>query len=98
MPLIKDGSKTCTWRLWDDKELKTGDVVEFVKRPELEVFAIARLVNVITKRFADADEKDNEGHEKYPSNPYEVYSKYYNREVAPDTPLTVVHFEIERWA
>lgn len=96
VPLIKDGSKTCTWRLWDDKDLHEGDTVMFIKRPELLPFAVAQLTKVSNKKFNEAGEDDFAGHEDY-EDPYKKYSEYYNRKIERDTPLTVVHFKILKW-
>ena len=41
---VLSGEKTTTWRLWDDKDLKTGDEVLFVYRPEKTSFAKAKLI------------------------------------------------------
>lgn len=96
VPLIKNGSKTCTWRLWDDKDLQEGDEVIFIQRPELTPFAIAELTKVTNKKFGELGEEDYIGHEKY-DDPYKVCSDYYHREVVYDTPLTVVQFVIKKW-
>ena len=51
--LIMSGQKISTWRLWDDKDLKTGDVVEFGNSDTREVFAKAELTKVVEKPFKE---------------------------------------------
>lgn len=38
--LIIEGKKTTTWRLFDDKNLQVGDVVELVNWETKEVFGL----------------------------------------------------------
>lgn len=94
--LIKNGSKTSTWRLFDDKDLKTGDVVEFVARPELTVFAQAKLTKVLEKKLGELTEEDKDGHEKFSSDEemYKTYEGYYKQPVGPDSPVKLIWFEI----
>ncbi len=49
VPFVKNGSKTCTFRLFDDKNLQVGEIVEFIQRPELTVFAKAEILEVFKK-------------------------------------------------
>lgn len=97
VPLILNGSKTTTWRLFDDKDLQSGDRVEFLGRPEKKSFALAKIIEVIEKRFQDLDETDWVGHEKFSSDDemYRWYSEAYKAEVGPGTLLKIVHFEIK---
>lgn len=62
---ILNGIKTSTWRLWDDKDLQTGDIVEFVNAETLETFAKAELTRVIEKPFKDLTDEEKQGHEIY---------------------------------
>lgn len=97
--LIKDGSKTSTWRLFDDKDLKTGEKVVFLARPSLSPFAEAVLSEVLIKKFSALTEADKEGHEKFASNEemYKTYEGYYGRPVNADTELKIIHFSITKW-
>lgn len=94
--LILDGTKTSTWRLWDDKDLKTGDVVEFANAETQEVFSIAELTKVIEKPFKDLTEDEKIGHEKY-SNIEEMFKKfegYYNKPVDENTLFKIIFFKL----
>ena len=94
--LVKNGSKTTTWRIFDDKDLQTGDFVTFIKRPELTPFAEAKITNVVTKPIKNLTDQDKEGHEDVGTQEamYQTYSKYYNREVNPDTEVKIIKFEV----
>ena len=94
--LILKNEKTSTWRLFDDKDLKEGDIVQFLVWETKEEFANAKIVNVIEKRFKELEEKDLEGHEKFNSKSemYATYSKYYNKNVDENTIVKIIKFEI----
>ena len=96
VPLVLDGSKTSTWRLFDDKDLKVGDVVDLIKRPELTKFAEAKLTSVIEKPLGKLTEEDKDGHEKYESDSemYKTYEGYYNKPVGPETLIKLIKFEL----
>lgn len=92
--LILAGEKTTTWRLFDDKDLQEGDLVRFVIWETSEEFAQARLVKVYEKKFGSIEEKDQEGHETFPSKRrmYETFAQYYDRPVDENTMAKIIHF------
>ncbi len=94
--LVLSGEKTTTWRLFDDKNLTTGDLVTFIKRPELVPFAEAELTKVTEKPLQNMTEEDLEGHEKYNSKQemYDDYSRYYNQPVDGNTLVKIVKFRL----
>ncbi len=94
--LVKNGSKTSTWRLFDDKNIKVDDLVTLIKRPELTPFAEAKVTKVLTKPFQELTNKDKDGHEKFYSEEqmYKTYSDYYKQEVNPDTEVKIIRFKI----
>lgn len=96
IPLILSGEKTCTWRLWDDKDLKKGDIISLIKRPELEKFAKARITKAYEKTLGEITEEDRIGHEDVGTKiqMYKMYSGFYKKEVGPDTPVKIVRFEL----
>ena len=51
--LILAGKKTSTWRLFDDKDLQTDDVVSFVNSDTMEQFALAKLSEVNEKELGE---------------------------------------------
>jgi hypothetical protein len=96
VPLVLSGEKTSTWRLFDDKALKTGDVVEFWNKQTLEKFADATLLSVEKKPLRELTDEDKIGHETFESDEemYATYSGYYNREVTPETPIKIIRFKL----
>jgi hypothetical protein len=93
---VLDGSKNSTWRLWDEKNLSEGDVVDLLGRPTLEKFATAKLTKVITKKFKDLTPEDRKGHEQFDTDQQmlETYSKDYKKPVTMDTEVKIMWFEL----
>lgn len=95
--MILTGEKTSTWRVFDDKDLQEGDIVIFIRRPELKEFAKARLTKVYEKPLGEIDENDMEGHEKYESTEelLRSYQSYYGDDrVKADTIVKIIYFEV----
>ena len=51
IPIILSGEKTSTWRLFDDKNLSTGDTLEFTNKETGAPFAHAIIVNVAQRNY-----------------------------------------------
>ena len=96
VPLVLSGEKTITWRLFDDKELAEGDIVELKQFGEKTAFATARLIKVTEKPFKQLGLEDRNGHEVYESDEemYRVFSGYYKKPVGPETMLKIIWFEL----
>ena len=94
--LVLSGSKTSTWRLFDDKNLQKGDLITLVKRPELTPFAEAEITHIVEKPFGKLTAKDKLGHEGYETEEkmYESYEKYYNKSVNRSTLVKIVKFKL----
>ena len=94
--LILKNEKTTTWRIFDDKDIKNGDIMKFLVWETKEEFAIAKIIEVSEKTFKDLDEEDIEGHEKFSSKEemYETYSTYYNKKVDKNTVVKIIKFEL----
>ena len=93
--MILAGTKTTTWRLFDDKDLQAGDRVELINKETGEVFGVAVLEEVVLKPLRDLDDHDWEGHERFPSEEamYAKYREYYpGREIGPETMVKIRHF------
>lgn len=95
---ILNGSKTVTWRLFDDKNLQVGDQVEFIDWESGEKFAEAEITGMREKKLNEIEEKDFEGHEKYESTEEMLrhYKKYYGEKVDMDTIIKIVEFKLLR--
>ena len=95
VPLILSGEKTSTWRLLDDKELATGDIVDLLRRDTLESIGQAELTKVVEKPLGQLTAEDKVGHADYASNQvmYENFARMYKREVGPETMVKIVQFK-----
>ena len=96
--LVLDGSKTITWRLFDDKNLSDGDHCIFINKNTGEEFAQATLIKVQTKTLKELTEKDFDGHESMGTDEemYTEFSKWYSKSVNKDTEVKIIHFKIEK--
>jgi hypothetical protein len=96
IPAITDGTKTSTWRLFDDKDLRVGDELEFVDHESKEKFARARIVRVREKKLGELNAADFEGHQTYENEAsmLDHYRKYYGDRVSLNTPVKMIDFEI----
>jgi len=94
--LILNNHKTTTWRLFDDKNLSTGDIVSFVTSETSQEFAKAELIGVTETTFATLTKEEMTGHEQYSSDEemYQTFSKYYNREVDKNSPVKIIKFKL----
>ena len=96
VPLVLSGEKIMTWRLWDEKNLEAGDIVDFLEKETLTQFATAKLTKVVEKPLGELTEADKKGHETFQSDEkmYATYTKYYKKEVTPQTPIKIIWFEL----
>lgn len=96
VPLVLSGSKTSTWRLFDDKNLSEGDEIELREFGDGMLFAYARIVSVVEKKFNELIDDDKSGHESFESDEemYRTYGRYYDGTVDPDTTLKIIRFEL----
>jgi len=98
VPLILSGEKTLTWRLWDDKDLQVGDMVTFIRIPELTPFATAKITSAVEKPMGQLTEEDKRSHETFESDEemYNTYTKYYGKPVGHNTLVKIIRFELPR--
>lgn len=94
--MVLSGIKTVTWRLWDDKNLRKGDCVDFLENGTEKHFATARITKVVEKKLGEITDDDKKGHEviKNVQEMYVRYSKYYGRKVYPSTVVKVIKFKL----
>ena len=92
---ILRGEKDATWRLFDDKDLTEGDVIEFINSDTGEPFGTAVIEEVTTRTLGTIEESDWVGHERFPSDEamYETYRSYYGDRVGPDTEVKILKFK-----
>jgi len=96
VPLVLSGEKTSTWRLWDDKDIQAGDMVELVGRPDLRVFAKGEIISVVKKPMGKLTTEDKKGHETFDSDEqmYKTYTRYYKRPVDSNTLVKIIRFKL----
>lgn len=92
---ILAGTKTATWRLFDDKDLAVGDEVFFINKEDGMPFGKAVLINIKTKTLGTLTDADWEGHERFDSEDemYETYRMYYGPTVDENTEVKLIDFE-----
>ena len=97
VPLILSSEKKTTWRLFDDKGLQEGDIVDFLESGTKKYFATARLIKVIEKSFSELTDADWDGHEKFNSEQemYDNYKKYYGVDVNSKTKVKIIKYTIQ---
>ncbi len=95
--LIRSGTKTSTWRLFDDKDLQVGDEVAFYNKETGEQFGTACITVLTIRTLGTLTEADWEGHERYASEEemYENFRKYYGPQVNPDTEVKILTFDFK---
>lgn len=96
VPLVKSGEKTCTWRLFDDKDLSVADELLFMEHGSNQEFATARIISVREKSLADIGPEDFDGHEKFSGTEemFKTYQSYYGDSVSFEILVKIIAFEI----
>ena len=91
---ILENKKTATMRLFDDKKLSAGDELELINSDNNDIFAYAKIFEVIEKKLRELTESDFKGHERWRNNEemYEGFRKYYGDRVTPDTIVKIIRF------
>lgn len=98
--MVLAGTKTSTWRVFDDKDLAVNDDVELIDKVDSErpqtwrVIGTARIDRIIEKRVGDIQPEDYDGHEVYSSSHalLTALQGYYGDRVTFDTPIKMVNF------
>lgn len=97
VPLIESGEKTATFRLFDDKDLQAGDIIDLFVTETGYQFGVMTITNVEIKTIGTLDDSDWEGHEQYESEDemYAQFRKFYGDTVGPDTEIKIIRFTFE---
>ena len=95
--LILNGSKTVTWRFFDDKDLQIGDTLQFINKETGENFGTATITDLYTKTLGTLEEKDWVGHEGFSSTEemYKTYKGYYGDRVDENTEVKIIRFDFK---
>lgn len=102
--MVRSGSKTSTWRLYDDKDLRVNDEVQLIdkvdpQKPETwQMFGSARIDKIIEKRLGEIVKADLTGHESFSSREemLKTYQQYYGAQVTFETPVKILHFTLTK--
>ena len=93
---ILTGEKTSTWRLFDDKDLKTGDELILIEKETGNQFAKALITESREKKFEELTDSDYDGQHKYANQEemYEDFQKYYSQTITPSTSVKIINFKL----
>jgi hypothetical protein len=93
---IMTGTKTVTWRLFDDKDLQAGDELTLVNKETGEEFAKAKITGIREKRLGDINNQDHKEHGPMDSEValLESFRKIYGPQVSEDTMVKMVSFKL----
>jgi len=91
---ILNGEKTSTWRLFDDKNLQSGDVLEFINKDTGQAFGTATITSAYIRTLSTLENDDWEGHETFTSDEemYSVFRSYYGDTVDENTEVKILSF------
>lgn len=93
---ILEGTKTSTMRLFDDKDLAVGDILDLFNSDTKESFAKANVAEVLFRSLGEVDDVDLDGHEKWESKQHmlQTLQGYYGDRVDFNTPVKIVRFKL----
>ena len=94
--LVLSGKKTSTWRLWDDKNISEGDILDLLNKETLEKFATAKVTKVVEKPLGSLTPEEKGRHEVYTSDEemFNILEGFYHKPVNSDTLAKVIWFEL----
>lgn len=97
IPLIQAGTKTVTWRVYDDKDIQSGYELTFFNSETGEQFGIAWVTGCSNKTLGTLSAADMHGHEAYasPEELLATYRQYYGDQVDYATEVKVITFTFE---
>lgn len=91
---VLDGTKTITWRLFDDKNLQKGDHLELINSDSGEKFADAEITGIQEKKVGDLtldDLRQNNYQDR--AQVIQINRKYYGDSVDDGTIVKIVEFK-----
>lgn len=96
IPLVLDGSKTVTWRLFDDKNISVGNVLQCVHQYTRRPFAEIIVISVIVKKLKYINDTDRLGHENVGDfrDILNKYQKYYSVDLTGDEEVKIIRFKL----
>lgn len=94
MDQILAGTKTSTWRLFDDKDLTLGDAITLINKETCNPFGTGNITSLYIKTLGTLTEEDWLGHERFASNEemYATYRTYYGDQVNEESEVKIIGF------
>jgi hypothetical protein len=102
---IVKGEKSSTFRFFDDKNIRVGDVVQVIDKVEKAnpvtwlIIGEAHVQQVIEKRLCDVAGDDWLGHEPYANlqDFIDTHTQYYKQPIMPETPIKIIQFTFTKY-
>lgn len=99
--LIRQGKKTSTWRLNDDKDLRVNDHISFIDKvspsdkKSWAEFGDTVVTSILEKRFGDLTAFNFEGSENYATNDemIKAFQRFYGENIDYNAPVKIIHFD-----
>ncbi len=99
--LIRQGQKTVTWRVNDEKNLNVDDEVWIIdkvdkKNPDSwQAIGTARINEILAKRLGEIEPGELGGEEEYATKQDMVaaFRQYYGRDINEKTSVKIIHFD-----
>jgi hypothetical protein len=94
--MILAGTKTVTWRFFDDKNISVGDKLRLCHE-DGKIFGHAQVVEISEKPFHAVSESDRLGHESFANAEIMLatYQEYYGESVNWNSIMKVIRFKPE---
>ena len=103
---VAKGSKTATFRFFDEKNIRVGDTLEVIDKVERDnpvswqKTGKAVVTEVLEKLVKDLHEGDWAGHERFASHQdfLDTMQSHYQQTISNETPLKIIRFAFEPYA
>jgi ribonuclease HI len=100
---IAEGTKTSTWRLYDDKQLSVNDDFKIVDKVDLEdsrtwkAIGTGKVAEIVEKRLGDVSPEELTGSENFSgkNDALNYYRSLYGERVTLDTPVKIINFKFQ---
>ena len=95
--LILENKKNVTWRLFDDKNLKIDDLLNFQDSETGKDFAKAKIIEIREKKLGEIKGEDYNGHEKFQNQEDMLnhYREYCGNGVDLETTVKIIKFSLQ---
>ena len=98
--LVREGKKTVTWRVNDEKNLSVDDDVWIIdkvdkKNPDTwQVIGTAKITEILAKHLAEIENDELGDDEEFATKEemVETFRQYYGLDINEHTPVKIIHF------